>query len=262
MITCVPWLSLVVLLQAAPAAVSPAQPSPASRPRVLFDLSHGQTYFSAEPGRETAVQKAYAVIADTLGIDLGVTRQRLSPEVLAGYQALVIVVPLEPLDVSEEKAIVDYVNKGGSLLLVSDEERRAGLARSRVNEIARPFGITLTADTPPLHNRGALARAGRINAADREVPYSGGRAVEGGTPFSLILEADGRPSALAHGAWTETPERGRVVVMGDAMALILLGQSEAVRLGGGLRPGDTLWWGKDSRIFMTEVLSWLTHRIR
>jgi hypothetical protein len=261
MVTCMPWLSLVVLLQAAPAAPA-AQSSPAPRPRVLFDLSHGQTYLNAEAGRETPVQKAYAVIADTLAIDLGVTRQRLSPEVLAGYQTLVIVVPLEPLDVSEEKAIVEHVNGGGSLLLVFDEERRVGLARSRVNEIIRPFGLALTADTLYLHNRGALARADRINAADREVPYSGGRAVEGGTPFSLMLEADGRPSTLAHAAWTETPGRGRVVVMGDAMASILLGQPEGVRLGGGQRPGDTVYWGKDSRIFMTEVLSWLTHRIR
>jgi hypothetical protein len=260
MIAFIHVLSFALLLQTTPGA--PASQAPPPRPKVLFDLSHAQTYFSAEPGRETAAQRAYGVIADSLGIELAVTGQRLSPTSLAGVQTVVIVAPAQPLDDAEVKSVVDFVNAGGSLLLVMDEERRQNLARSRVNDMIRPFGLTLTADTPYLHNRGAVARAGRINAADRELPYSGGRAVEGGTPFSLMLEADGRPSTLAHAAWLETPSGGRIVVMGDAMVVILLGQPEGVRLGGGLRQGDTLYWGRDSRLFMTEVVSWLTNRIR
>jgi hypothetical protein len=122
---------------------------------------------------------------------------------------------------------------------------------------------TLLIFAPLVHNRGAAAPAGRIHPGLREVPYSGGRAVEGGTPFSFILEPEGTPSKMAHASWTEVPGGGRVIAMGEMMAPLFLGEVNAVRLGGAIRPNEFgPYWGKDSREFMVEIVSWLTYRMR
>jgi hypothetical protein len=120
--------------------------------------------------------------------------------------------------------------------------------------------MKLTPDTPYLHNCGAIAKAGEINSADREIPYSGGRAVEGGTPFAYQLDADGKPGP-AFAAWTKVDGGGRVVVMGEGMASIFLGVPGATRLSGKPRDAQgTTYWGKDSFKFMEEVMSWLVKK--
>jgi hypothetical protein len=76
-----------------------------------------------------------------------------------------------------------------------------------------------------------VARAVEINKADREVPFSGGRTVEGGTPFAFQLDKDGKPSH-PFGADTRLANGGRIVVLGEGMASLFLGGpsgSEALR---------------------------------
>jgi hypothetical protein len=178
---------------------------------------------------------------------------------------LVVLGPTEPLCGTEIEAVVAFVGRGGGLMLGLDEERRQSLTKSRANDVLAPFKLAFTADTAYIHNRGAAAPPGRIHPALREVPYSGGRAVEGGTPFSFVLEADGTPTKIAHAAWMETapgPGGGRVIAMGDLMAPLLLGSASGSRLHGALRPNDFSYWGKDSRDMMIEILSWLTYRMR
>jgi hypothetical protein len=56
---------------------------------------------------------------------------------------------------------------------------------------------------------------------------------------------------------------GRVIAMGEMMAPLFLGEVNAVRLGGAIRPNEFgPYWGKDSREFMVEIVSWLTYRMR
>ena len=145
---------------------------------------------------------------------------------------------------------------GGSLLLVLDEERRQSLEKTGVNNIISPFGMKLTLDTEYLHNNGAVAKAGEINKADREVPFSGGRAVEGGTPFAFQLDKQGNPWH-PFGSYRRLDTGGRIVVLGEGMASLFLGEPNAVRLSGDQK-NLTPYWGKDSSIFMEEVLSWLS----
>ncbi len=124
-----------------------------------------------------------------------------------------------------------------------------------------PFGLKLTPDLPYLHNCGGIAKAGAINQADREIPYSGGRAVEGGTPFAYVLDKDGKPAEAF--AASATPGKGaRIVVMGEGMASLLgLGVPEGVRLSGIPRdPRGTKYWGKDSTVFIEEVFAWLVKK--
>jgi hypothetical protein len=222
------------------------RPQEAKRVRLVFDQAHGEQ--PPPPQLEPLAKK--------LGLELQPSTSVISPPVLDGARVLVLRAPSQEFTAREAEAIVAFVKSGGSLLLVLDEERRQSLEKTRVNEIIAPFGFRLTPDTDYLHNTGGLARTGEINKADREVPFSGGRAVEGGTPFAFQLDKDGKP-AQPFGAYTRTNSGGRIVVLGEGMASLFLGQPDAVRLSGD-RNGQTTYWGKDSAVFMEEVLTWLT----
>ena len=156
---------------------------------------------------------------------------------------------------TETEAIVAFVKGGGSLLLVLDEERRQSLEKTAVNNVISPFGMKLTPDTEYLHNNGGIAKAGEINKADREVPFSGGRAVEGGTAFAFQLDKDGKPWH-PFGAYRRLDNGGRIVVLGEGMASLFLGDPNGVRLSGS-QTDLTTYWGKDSAIFMEELVTWL-----
>jgi hypothetical protein len=219
--------------------------------RVLFDLGHGQ---SSQAER----MKGFA---QKLGIELVESKAPLASESLAGVRLLYLRAPSLEFTKQEKEVIIGFVRAGGSLLLILDEESRQPLAKTGVNDLVAPFGFNLTPDLPYLHNCGGIAKAGAINRADREIPYSGGRAVEGGTPFAFMLDKDGKP-ANAFAASTTLSNGGRVVVMGEAMASLLdLGKPEGVRLSGVPRDArGTTYWGKDSMVFMEEVIGWLVKR--
>ena len=160
-------------------------------------------------------------------------------------------------DAEEVSAVHSFVRRGGSLLTVIDEELRTPLLTDGINLLIVPFGLRYTADTEYLHNCGALAKAGRINAADRAVPYSGGRAVSGGVPFAWRLDAAGS-CAEAFAAYAEVPGGGRIVALAEGMAYGLMGTAHGERLTGVPRdPSRTTYWGKDAGLFMDEVRSWL-----
>jgi hypothetical protein len=89
------------------------------------------------------------------------------------------------------------------------------------------------------------------------VPYDGGRQVFGGTPFAYQLDRDGKP-AQPYAAYAKLEGGGRVVVMAEGMASLFLGVPDAVRLT--VDPDHPKWWGKDSPVFMEEVLAWLLAR--
>ena len=214
--------------------------------RLVFDQAHGEQ--PPPPQMEPVAKK--------LGLQVQTSRDPITPAVLEGARLLYLRAPSKEFTASEADAIVAFVKRGGSLLLVLDEERRQPLEGTRVNTLIEPFGMKLTPDTEYLHNTGAIAKAGEITAADREVPYSGGRAVEGGTPFAFQLDKDGKPGQ-PFGAYKRVDNGGRIVVLGEGMASLFLGDPNAVRLTGD-RNGSTTYWGKDSAAFMEEVLGWLT----
>jgi hypothetical protein len=193
-----------------------------------------------------------------LARDGRLTNTPITHETLKGCRVLVLRVPVQEIKTDESAAIVDFVRNAGSLLLAFDEERRASLATTRVNDVIGAFGMRLTDDTEYLHNAGGIVKKGAINAADREVPFSGGRAIEGGRPFGWQLNKDGTPGQVFAASAT-VGQAGKVVVLSDAMATLFLGAPDGVRLTGVPRdPTRTTYWGKDSAIFMEELLTWLT----
>jgi hypothetical protein len=160
---------------------------------------------------------------------------------------------------SEEVALLcDYIDKGGALLCVLDEESRMPLLADGIQSVIAKYGLRYTPDIPYLHNCGAVAKAGVINAADRELPFSGGREILGGTPFAWRLDEAGN-HAGPFAAYTETTGGGRIVALSEGMANLHLGTKEGVRLSGPYRDFmNTVYWGADSVIFMEEVRAWLT----
>jgi hypothetical protein len=220
----------------------------ATRVRLVFDQAHGE---QPPPPQLDA-------IARKLGLEVQTSAEAITAKVLEGARILYLRAPSKEFTPAETEAIVAFVKGGGSLLLVLDEERRQSLEKTGVNNLIRPFGMRLTPDTEYLHNTGAVAKAGEINKGDREVPFSGGRAVEGGTAFAFQLDKEGKPGQ-PFGAYTRVANGGRIVVLGEGMASLFLGDPKGARLTGVPNdPAQTTYWGKDSAIFMEEVLTWLS----
>ncbi len=157
----------------------------------------------------------------------------------------------------EADMLVEFIKRGGSLLVVIDEENRTPSYDGGLARVLDHFGLGFTQDTEYLHNCGALAKAGVINQADRELPYSGGRAVSGGTPFAWRLDAQGA-CAEVFAAWVSVEGGGRVVALAEGMAYLGMGTADAERLSGVFRdPARTTYWGGDARVFIDEVRAWL-----
>lgn len=212
--------------------------------QIYFDTAHGEAPWPS-PMEE---------IGKRLGYRLHRGTGTITPEVLNASQLVYLRAPNEAFHDSEKQAIINFVNAGGSLLAVLDEEQRQKLAVVGMNDIIAPFGLKLSGDTPHIVNTGALAKAGEINKADRELPYDGGRQVFGGTPFAYQLDRNGKP-AQSYAAYVKRDGGGKVVVMAEGMASLFLGVPDAVRLT--VDQNHPKWWGKDSPVFMEEVLTWL-----
>ena len=230
--------------------VSVIDASGAGSARVLYDQAHGQS--PVQPQLSDAASKA--------GVKIVPSSVPLDESSLKGADILYLRAPSQAFAAAEKEAIVAFVRRGGSLFLAFDEERRVSLAGTGVNDLIAPFGLQLTPDYKAPHNTGAIAPAGEVHRADREIPYSGGRAVEGGTPFSFVLDEAGKPAG-AHGAYAKLDSGARVVVLGDAMVTLFLGGPDGERLQG-TTVQDTRYWGKDSVVFMEEVLAWLAKKNR
>jgi hypothetical protein len=239
-------LSLALVIAAASRDTA-APPPQVTSARIYSDHAHG----------EVPLPGPYTALAAKIGAEFVAHDTPITADGLKGHRLLMLRAPNKEITADERDAIVAFVKGGGSLLLVLDEERRQPLATVRANEVIAPFGLKLTEDTPYLHNTGGIARKSDINAADRELPYSGGRAVEGGQAFAWQLDRDGKP-AQPFAASTTVGARGRVVVMGEGMASLLMGEPQGVRLTGVSRDASqTTYWGKDSVVFMEELLTWL-----
>jgi hypothetical protein len=220
---------------------------PAAGRKLYFDRAHGE-FAPPDPLKR---------IATKLRLELVNGDAPISASTLEGARVLYLRAPSKKFADSEKEAIVSFVKGGGSLLLVLDEEKRQSLATTGVNDFLAPFDMRLTPDTPYIPNVGAIAKAGEINAADREIPYDGGRSVEGGTPFAFQLDRNGN-LAQPYGAWKKVEGGGRVVVLAEGMASLFLGSPRGKRLTSS--DDDELYWGKDSAVFNEEVLAWLAGR--
>ena len=191
-----------------------------------------------------------------LGFSIRTSEEPISSNTLDDAKLLYLLGPTTRFSDSEKETVIEFVRQGGSLLLVVDESRRSSLSETQANDLIAPFEMKLTGDTEYLHNCGAIAKSGPIRQPC-EIPFSGGRAVEGGTPFGFQLDQAGNPSH-AFATAKEVTGGGKVIVLSEAMAAIFLGTPDGERLSGTPRNyAETTYWGKDSERFNADIVTWL-----
>ncbi len=215
-----------------------------SKKILVFDLSHGQN--------KNVIEGYNKLLPQEPGARIDASSVPVTSDVLKDKHGLILFLPVSAFREAEKKAIVDYLRSGGSLLLMFDEERRLSLSGVGVNDIISPFGIKLTDDIPVRHNCGAVADKSEVCAGKREIPFSGGRSVEGGTVISKVFDE----GDYTHCAYVRLESGGKIIVMSDAMVALLLGGPDGVRFSG-TGPSDSKYWGKDSQVFMEEILAFL-----
>lgn len=210
---------------------------------MVFDTFHGQN-----PKNASTFQ---GLLPTRLKTEIISTQQLITDSLLNGKHALIIFSPTQPFGSDEKASIVRYLENGGSLLLIFDEERRMKLADVGVNDFVKPFGIEFTGDAPVRHNCGAIAEKSSICNDRRELPYSGGRSITGGEVVSRVNDEGN----YIHCAY-KTNGNGKIILMSDGMAGLLLGGADGVRFSG-TDPSNSKYWGKDAEVFMKEILAFL-----
>jgi hypothetical protein len=225
--------------------MTPLFPAVAQQKKVLvFDTFHGQNARNAEVFNGLLPKSGNALIT--------VNEAELSDASLKDKEALVFFSLTKPLVENEKNAIAKYLRSGGSMLLIFDEERRTPLKTVGINDVITQFGMSLTEDAPVRHNCGAIAEKSEVCNERRELPYSGGRSIKGGTVISKVNDEGN----YVHSAYIDLPRNGKLIVMSDGMAGLLMGGPDGVRFSG-TGPSDSKYWGKDSKVFMEEIFAFL-----
>lgn len=115
--------------------------------RILFDEGHSEWEWTDEPldtgsyGERTTYNYA-SMFAFLRNYFAAVDRnyERLTPELLAGYDVLVLKTPTEPYSESEREAVHAFVRRGGGVWLIGDHTNVFGMS-SCLDPVAADFGI-------------------------------------------------------------------------------------------------------------------------
>ena len=222
----------------------------------MFDLAHGQFQDTfVDPDYYDYVIPEYEKIAKEVGFQLVMNKSGITGQTLNGIDALLIISPLAKstqrnLTDTEKQAIIDYIRQGGSVIMFIDEEEyRVNLEEYGANDITRKFGIEVLDDFEVPGNCGAVTFENEIFDRRREIPCSGVRGIKGGIPASVCMEQGRQISAFVR-----LDNGGKLYVAGETMVALLMGYPDGERNVHKMM--KTRWWGKDSRIYMKELLEW------
>jgi hypothetical protein len=216
--------------------------------RILVDVGHGQKFYSdpadnisselvpaerlkymtGELTKNAAAHKA----------EIGYVKKSIDKEALAKTDLLFIHVPSMKYTADEVKAIGQYLEKGGSLFLVIEEDYWATLDQLNVNDIVSPFGIKYGSNSPD-KSVGGKSVAGKVTSKEYKIPFHGARLVEGGETFT-----SGSADAKPFGVFKEIQGGGKIVAMGEGMVSLYM----------------TSWQGVNDyqcAPFMQDVIGWL-----
>ena len=217
--------------------------------RILMDIAHNQKFWNdpeAMKGKDANqiervkyMTNQFVKTASSLDAGLIYLKEEIKPEHLANCNLLFIHIPSAKYNPDEIKAITEYLNKGGSLFLVMDEDYWSTLKQTNVNDIISPFGIRFSGQSPDTLS-GGYTKAGFITGKSLKITYQGGRIVEGGTPFCFNNQTEQYP----FGTFMQLKNGGRIIVMGDGMVSLYM----------------TSWKGVNDyqcEEFMHDVFKWL-----
>lgn len=217
--------------------------------KILVDVAHGQKFYS-DPKDKISTELVPAdrlrymtgelsKNAATHNAEIAYLKTRITSDALSKCDLLFIHVPSTKYSANECEAIRQYVEKGGSLFVVMEEDYWVPLAQVNVNDIVAPFGITFSSNSSD-KSTGGHAKPGKVTKKKYAIPYHGARKVRGGTPFAYSNESDASP----FGVFTEVKGGGKVIAMGEGMVSLYM----------------TSWQGvTDYQCagFMGETIAWL-----
>ena len=225
--------------------------------KLMFDLAHGQFQDTfIEPSYYDYVIPGYKEILDRNGIEYVANEKEITAESLKGIDVLLMLSPLSrktqiPIKEGEKQAIIQYIKNGGSVIMMVDEEsHRVILDDYGANDITKVFGIEIGYDVEGVPgNCGAISFENEIFGGRREVPYSGARKLKGGIPASVCMEG-----GWLHSTYVKLDNGGKLFVLGETMVGLLMGLPDGERNTHNMM--QTKWWGKDSRLYMEELIKW------
>lgn len=199
----------------------------AIKKRIIIDLGHGQKFWSNPATMKQDDKQLYErakyltsemeKVTATLGAEFEFHDGKLDRESLGKCDLLFIQVPTKKFSKDEVAAVDQYLQKGGSMYLVMDEDYWSTLKQTRVNELIKPFGIEYKSQSPDTIN-GGYSKAGSITSEKLSIPFHGARIVEGGTPFCYNKQSEQFP----FGVYKQLPEGGKLIVMGDGMVSLFM----------------------------------------
>lgn len=229
--------------------------------RLMFDLSHGQFQdVFVDPSYYDYVIPAYKEILGKNGIEYVENKEEITSQSLKDIDVLLMLSPLarttqKPITETEKQAIIKFIRKGGSVIMMVDEEsHRVILDEYGANDITKVFGIEIGDDiTDVPGNCGAISFENEIFDGRREVPYSGSRHLKGGIPASVCMEG-----GYLHASYTKLKNGGRLYVIAETMVGLLMGYHDGERNVHKMM--ETRWWGKDSKQYMEELIKWCVEK--
>ena len=222
----------------------------AQKKKILVDVGHGQKFYSdpadkistelVPTDRLTYMTGELTKNAAANDATVGYVKAPLNKEALSKCDVLFIHSPGSKYSADEIAAIKQFVDNGGSLFVVMEEDYWSTLDQVNVNDIVNPFGITFKGDSPD-KTVGGHSVAGKITKKKYSIPSHGVRLVEGGTPFAYTNAASDKNP---FGVYVETKGGGKVVAMGEGMVSLYM----------------TSWQGVNNyecSPFMQDVFGWL-----
>ncbi|MEO7992716.1 MAG: hypothetical protein ABI663_24405 [Chryseolinea sp.] len=199
----------------------------AQKKKILVDVAHGQKFYS-DPADKVSTELVntqrleymtgeLTKNASSHGAVIAYLKTSITTETLSNADLLFIHVPSLKYSVDECKAIRQFLEKGGSLFIVIEEDYWATLDQVNANDIVSPFGITFSSNSPD-KTVGGYAPEGKILKAKYSIPFHGARQVDGGKPFAFSNE----PAKSSFAVFTEVKGGGKIIAMGEGMVSLYM----------------------------------------
>jgi len=224
-------------------------PQTSPKKKIYMDLAHGEKFWNDPAGmvsgagnnvdRIKLMTDQFLKTASSVHAELFYLKGMIKPEDLSNCNLLYIHIPSLRYTPGEIQAITQYLNKGGSLFLVMDEDYWSTLEDANVNDMVRPFGVQFGKESPD-SAVGGYTKAGLITEKSLKITYEKGRIISGGKPFCFNNQNQEYP----FGVFKKLKNGGKMIVMGDGMTSLYM----------------TSWKGVNDyqcAEFMHEVFKWL-----
>ena len=222
-------------------------PQSSSKKKIYMDIAHGQKFWNdpttmdqtGNVERVKYMTDQFLKTASSVNAKLLYLKDEIKPENLSDCDMLFIHIPSSKYTQNEVKAITQYLNNGGSLFLVMDEDYWSTLENTNVNDIIKPFDIQFGNQSPDTA-LGGITKAGLITEKALKITYLGGRIIKGGNPFCFSSAKEKYP----FGVYKNLKNGGKIIVMGDGMTSLYMTSWQGVT-------------GFQCSEFMYEVFKWL-----